>query len=123
MKRESHRIEDLPAKLAACVLLLVCLALGLAGLVLPIIPGLLFLAFAALIASRHFPATDSWLRRNRTLGRHLDSVDAFADLNLTGKLQLGAWMAAKMLLDGAALVGALAAKLANAAWGKRPRYR
>lgn len=123
MRIEGHRIAQLPVKLAACAVLVLCLVLGVAGLVLPIIPGLLFLAFAALIASRHFPATGSWLRRNRTLGRHLDTADAFVDLNLTGKLQLAIWMGAKMMLDGIALVGTLGAKLANTAWAKRPRYR
>ena len=68
----TNPIDNATAKLIACVVILVCLAVGLAGLILPIIPGLLFLGLAALIAARHSPALERLFRSNATLSGYLD---------------------------------------------------
>lgn len=107
MKISAHRLGDLPAKLAACLLILVCVALGIVGLIVPIVPGLVFLAIAVVIVARHFPWLGRRLRRNRTIGVHLERVDRFLDLRFWSKVQVAGLICAKLLLDGLALVSAL----------------
>lgn len=75
MKHRTAPFGDWSLKLIAGVVVLACLALGAIGLLLPIVPGLLFLAIAACVAASHFPAFGTRLRRNRTLGRFLDRAD------------------------------------------------
>lgn len=74
MKYRKNGPGHWPFKLIAAAVVLGCLAIGLLGLLLPIIPGLLFLAIALVIAAGHFPSIDATLRRNRTLGRYLDRL-------------------------------------------------
>ena len=74
---KSSRLNSLLAKLLTLMFVLICLAVGVVGLILPIIPGLLFLAIAAMIAARHSPSLDRWLRKNRLLRGYLDSGEGF----------------------------------------------
>ena len=114
MTTETNPIDNATAKLIACVLVLVCLAVGLAGLILPIIPGLLFLAIAGLIAAKYSPALERTLRRNTTVGGYLDTADGFVGLPFWKKVQLGALLCLKMLIDGVAFVVVAASKLVSA---------
>ncbi len=95
----------------------VCLVLGAAGLILPIIPGLLFLAIGAFIAAKHFPWVEGRLRRSRTLAGHLDRANAFSSLSFTDKLRVGGLACAQLVLTALAALGALLTKLA----GRPPR--
>lgn len=61
-------------KLIATAVIAFLVVLGVLGLLLPIIPGLLFLAIAAVVAASYFPTVERLLGRNRTLARHLDRV-------------------------------------------------
>ena len=99
------------ARLIAGVIILVCLAIGLAGLILPLIPGLLFLGIAALVAARHSPALERVFRSNPTLNGYMDSTDGFLDLPLAKQLQLGGWLCLKMLIDSLAYAVSAVAKL------------
>lgn len=87
------------AKLVALVLVIACLALGLVGLVLPIIPGLLFLALAAALIARHSRWAGDRLRRHRGIGRCLDYADGFIDSDWRVKLQLSGLYVAKAVVD------------------------
>jgi uncharacterized membrane protein YbaN (DUF454 family) len=107
----ANPIDNATAKLIACVVILVCLAIGLAGLILPIIPGLLFLGLAALIAARHSPALERLFRSNATLSGYLDRTEGFLDLPLGKKVQLGLLLCLKMLIDTVAFVVTFVAKL------------
>jgi uncharacterized membrane protein YbaN (DUF454 family) len=104
-------IDNATAKVIACVVILACLAIGLAGLILPIIPGLLFLGLAALIAARHSPALERLFRSNATLSGYLDRTEGFLDLPLGKKVQLGLLLCLKMLIDTVAFVVTFVAKL------------
>ena len=97
--------EALPAKLIACVLAIALIVLGVIGLVLPLIPGLLLLVAAAVIVARYFPSIDGRLRESRIFGRHMEWADVFFTLPLREKIQLGALVSAKVLLDSLTLVG------------------
>jgi uncharacterized membrane protein YbaN (DUF454 family) len=112
--KKRNPIGSLSGKTIACMLVLACIALGVIGLVLPIIPGLVFLAIAALIAARHFPSVDARLRRHRALGRHLNTADGFFELNLSEKMQIAGWYCVKMFLETVAFIRSLVAKLRSA---------
>lgn len=92
----------LGAKVAAAVAVLVCLVVGVAGLVLPIIPGIVFLGLAALIAARWSPALERTMRRSRTLGGYLDQTAGFRHLSPARQIELGAWLTLKALVDSVA---------------------
>jgi uncharacterized membrane protein YbaN (DUF454 family) len=99
------------AKVAAAVVVLACLIVGAVGLVLPIIPGLVFLGLAALIAARWSPGLERAMRRNRTLGGYLDKTAGFERLSLLRQLELGAWLTVKAVFDSVAWALAAGARL------------
>jgi uncharacterized membrane protein YbaN (DUF454 family) len=101
-------------KITALVLVLACVVIGLFGLVLPIIPGLLFLAIAAFIAAKHFPSVDARLRAHRAIDKHLNNADRFRNLSLPAKVQIAGWLCLKMMVDGLVLVRSFLAKLGAA---------
>lgn len=101
----------LAAKVLAGLVVVACLVVGVAGLVLPIIPGILFLGVAALIVARFSPALERAMRRNRTLGGYLDQTAGFERLSLPRQIQLGAWLTLKALVDSVAWLIAACARL------------
>ena len=48
---DTHSFDNVSTKLIAAGVIVVCLLLGFAGLILPLLPGLLFLAIAAIVAA------------------------------------------------------------------------
>lgn len=105
-------------KMLAGVLVLAFLAIGLVGLILPIIPGLLFLAIAGFIVLTYFPSVDERLRQYPAIGKHLDDVDRFRNLSLPRKVQVAGLLCVKVLLDGLALVASLVARLRGPSRGR-----
>lgn len=86
-------------KLLAAVLVLALVAVGMIGIVLPIIPGLALLALAGLVVARHVPSIDARLRNHRSFGRHMHSVDRFFDLGLRDQLCVAGLVTLKGTLD------------------------
>lgn len=121
MKTNTAALAGLPAKLTAVLLIAACLVVGAIGILLPIIPGFLFLGIAALVAARHFPAMDGWLRRNRGLGRHLDRADDYLALGLWRKVQLAGLVCVKLTIDGLVALTAGVRKLLELS--RRPARR
>jgi uncharacterized membrane protein YbaN (DUF454 family) len=107
--------NTLPAKVIACVVAAAFILFGVAGLVLPFIPGLLLLVLAAVVVAKNFPTIDGWLRKSRVLGRHMEWADTFYELPLKEKARLCAWVCGKVLVDTLALVGSAALKVWSAA--------
>jgi len=120
---KSSRLNSLLAKLLAIIFVLICLAVGVVGLILPIIPGLLFLAIAAMIAARHSPSLDRWLRRNRLLRGYLDSGEGFLNLGWPGKIQFVVWLCLKIFIDTIVFIFALIANLLTFSVKKCQSYR
>ena len=108
-------MQTLPVKLIAVAVIIVCLALGVVGLVLPLIPGLLFLALAAVVAAKLSPRFAATLRQNATLSGYLDRTDGFMALPLAEKFQVALLLGVKMLIDGVALLVAGVMRLVRAA--------
>ena len=65
-------------KLIACAIIVACLLFGLAGLILPLVPGLLFIAIAVFVAAKLSPRFASMVRENETLRGYLDQADRIA---------------------------------------------
>jgi uncharacterized membrane protein YbaN (DUF454 family) len=115
MSAHTRSFDNVPAKLIACGVIVACLALGAIGLILPLIPGLLFLAVAAVVAAKFSPAFERMLRQNRTISAYLDRTDGFVDLPLGKKLQVAGLLCVKMLIDGVALLVSLVMRLVKLA--------
>jgi uncharacterized membrane protein YbaN (DUF454 family) len=115
MQTEARVFDNLSTKLIACGIIAVCLLLGVAGLILPLIPGLLFLGVAAVVAAKVSPKFRDLLRQNDTLRGYLDRTDQFTGLPLVEQMKLGGLLFLKMLIDGVALLVAGLMKLVKAA--------
>ena len=94
------RVKQAAGKILGFVLILVFIALGILGILLPILPGLVFLLIAALIASRHFPALAFLLEQNRYARKCLRMSNSFLDLGYWDKTRLCFWGMVKISVDG-----------------------
>ena len=96
--------DSFSTKLIACVVIVACLLLGFAGLILPLIPGLLFLGIAAVVAAKVSPRFAETLRQNDTLRAYLDKTDRLSGVPLAEKIKVVALLLVKALIDGVALL-------------------
>lgn len=100
---ESSDTPHWSAKMLALIVLLLCVALGMVGLILPVIPGLLFLAIALMIAATLFPGLSRKVRNTPWLARfmnpYLDSAEGFSKLQWRGKLRFMLWLTVKVFVD------------------------
>ena len=111
------------SKLLALTILLLCVAIGMVGLILPIIPGFLFLMFAALIAARLSPAIEKKLRKYEWFRIYLDKSRQFSSLTVRGKAQLVCWLLIKMLVDAILLIVAAIAWVLRFAFSRPEKAR
>ncbi len=100
-------------KLLALVILLLCVAIGMAGIILPVIPGLLFLAVAVIIAARLCPPLERRLRRSAMFAPYMDKSYHFSGLSLQGKVKFAFWLTAKIVWDSCVLLLQYTGKLIN----------
>jgi uncharacterized membrane protein YbaN (DUF454 family) len=114
MQTDTHAFDNVPTKLIAAGVIVVCLLLGFAGLILPLIPGLLFLGIAAVVAARLSPRFAETLRQNDTLRGYLDRTEGFGDLPLDEKIKLGGLLFLKAMIDGVAFLVSAVMKLLKA---------
>ena len=119
MKRHAGYISG---KLLFALAFIICLALGLIGLVLPIIPGILFLGIAALMLAPYVPALNNWMHRSPYMRHWLDEVHALKTLQLRDQLRLGALLSLRMMLDGARYIAAQLGRLFSN-FGRNHLYR
>ena len=119
--RYASLFDNLSTKLIACAVIVACLLLGLAGLILPLIPGLLFIAIAVFVAAKLSPRFATVVRENDTLRGYLDQADRIAGVPLAQKVQVVGLLFVKMLIDGVALLVAGVMKLVKAAEGLSAR--
>ena len=106
------------SKLLALIILLLCVAIGMMGLILPVIPGFLFLMLAAVIAARLHPPLEAYLRRYAWCRSYLDKAGRFAGLDLRGKAQTLCWFVLKVVVDSFLLAIAALAWLLRFAFGE-----
>lgn len=115
MSSEIRTLDDTTTKLIACAVIVVCLVIGGVGLLLPMVPGLLFLAIALVVAAKLSPSFERRLRQNATLAGYLDKTDELRDLPLGQKVRLAGLLCVKMLVDGVAVLVAVVMRLVKAA--------
>lgn len=96
-----EQVKHTVGRIIGFALVLFFVTLGIVGVVLPIIPGLVFLAIAALIAARHFPPLAFLLERNQYGRRAMRYSNGFMDLDWWDKARLCFWGTVKVTLDGA----------------------
>lgn len=95
----AKRVGGFARKLCAGAVVLVCTVLGIAGVVLPVIPGLVFLAIAAIVGARSFPSVATRLRRHRGLDRRLSTTDRVLRLGVWDRIRVAALLSAKAVAD------------------------
>jgi uncharacterized membrane protein YbaN (DUF454 family) len=115
MQSDTTAFDNVSTKLIAAGVIVVCLLLGIAGLVLPLIPGLLFLGLAAIVAAKVSPRFAEMLRQNETLRGYLDRTEGYGSLPLDGKIKLAGLLILKALIDGVAFLVAGVMRLLKAA--------
>lgn len=103
--RKPRRARRPEGRIVAALVVLAFVVLGFIGIVLPVIPGLLFLALAALVAARHVPWIDRRLRTHRAFGPHMERADRFFRLRLVDQVRVAALMTLKCTLDALDRVG------------------
>ena len=121
--QDTSMLNNVLAELLAGVFVLICLAVGIVGLILPIIPGLLFLALAAMITARHSPSLDRWLRKNRIIKGYLDSGEGFLNLSWMRRIQFVLWLCLKIFIDTIVLIFAFVAGLLTFSVKKYESFR
>jgi uncharacterized membrane protein YbaN (DUF454 family) len=121
MTNDTPVFDNLTTKLIACAVIVACLFLGLAGLILPLIPGLLFIAIAVFVAAKLSPRFATVVRENDTLRGYLDQADRIAGVPLAEKIKVVGLLLLKMLIDGVALLVTGVMKLVKAAEGLSAR--
>jgi len=87
------------AKLLALLFLGVCLVLGVIGAILPILPGIVFFGFAALIAAWLFPSLRKVFERQPQLNRYLNATDGIATLPWRQQLHVVGWVGLRIVVD------------------------
>lgn len=85
---------------ALCIVLVVCFVLiGLVGLVLPIIPGFLFLFLAAILLARISSRFKYLLHNHTTSKRWMKHWHSTKALSLMQRLKLSFWVAARSAVN------------------------
>lgn len=77
----------------------ICLILGVIGLILPVIPGILFLLIGAVLLSKLSTRFAGYLKQNTWAQKWQRRGNSFRQLNNGHKLKLSFLMAAKSLVD------------------------
>lgn len=115
MQTDTRPFDNVSTKLIACAVIVGCLLLGLAGLILPLLPGLLFIGIAAVVAAKLSPKFAETLRQNDTLRGYLDKTDRMAGLPPAQKIQVVVLLLVKALVDGVAWLVAAVMKVVRMA--------
>tara|TARA_Y100001934_G_C12305127_1_gene752000 strand:- start:1296 stop:1682 length:387 start_codon:yes stop_codon:yes gene_type:complete len=86
-------------------LILGLFAIGLLGILIPVIPGILFLGLAVVILAKVYPAFRRAIGNPGYLRRTERRVDAMQDMSWGDRGRLAGWMTLEALGDAAAAFG------------------
>jgi len=87
-------------KSALIAVIAICTVLGVIGLVLPIIPGILFLGCAILLASKLSRRLANWVGRSPLFSRWTKHSHQFGGLSAVQRVKLAFWMGARYTISG-----------------------
>lgn len=71
----------------------VCIVVGIIGLLVPVIPGVIFLAIAAIFLARVSTRMDRWVKRSPFMSNTQSRMDSMAELNWPDRIRLSLWYA------------------------------
>lgn len=71
----------------------VCMVIGVIGLIVPVIPGVIFLAIAAIFLARVSSRMDRWVKSSPFMSSTQNRVDSMAQLDWPDKARLTLWYA------------------------------
>jgi uncharacterized membrane protein YbaN (DUF454 family) len=108
------------AKLLALLFLGLCLVLGVLGALLPLLPGMVFFGFAALLAAWLCPPLRRVLQRQPQLTPYLDATDGLAALPWRQRVRVLAWVGLKFMVDSCRLLVEAVARVITFAGRSRP---
>jgi uncharacterized membrane protein YbaN (DUF454 family) len=100
-----------PAKLFYIVLGIIFLVLGVVGLIIPILPGVLFLAGALYMLSRGSARVKTMADGNPTLRRMQSRMDQFEAVSAIEKAQVSALMVVQSIVVGGRKIASGAGRL------------
>lgn len=106
MKKGKNALAEIPIlyKLL-CIVAILCFAvIGVIGLILPVIPGLLFLFLAALLLAKIYKPFAGMMKDNRAMNRWEAYWDSARQLSLWQQVQLSAWFAVRSVGNGLSAV-------------------
>lgn len=85
---------------AMCIAVIaICVVIGLVGLILPIIPGVLFLFVAALLLAKISPRFETILKSTSVLGRVRKFRRSIMVLSVPQRLKLSFWIMARTIVN------------------------
>ncbi len=99
IKRMPMKQPSLPMKIGFVVIITVCLILGVIGLILPVIPGLLFLALAVIFASKLSRRVAAWANQSPLFQHWSKHQKSMGALSMSQRLKLAFWVSAKYAVD------------------------
>lgn len=88
------------AKVIALVVIVGFIFIGIIGLILPVIPGVLFLFLAALLLTRVSRRASAYAHNQPWFRKHLQSWRASAGLSWGQRARLSFWVAARAVVQG-----------------------
>ena len=107
----AQRVTPWPLKIVIGVIGAACIALGLLGLMLPIIPGILFLALAVIVLSRISRRVDRWRREMPLMVRVQARIDALGRLTWSDRARACFWMALGGVIEGTRSIATVGGRL------------
>lgn len=102
MQLPTPHFSPLPlyAKIIALVVIAGFVLIGIVGLILPIIPGVLFLFLAVLLLTRVSRRASAYAHSHPWFRKHLQSWRASAGLTWGQRARLSFWLAARTVVQG-----------------------
>lgn len=94
-----------PRKLTYLVIGGLCLTLGVIGLIIPIIPGVLFLIAAVYLLSRASRKIKRFTDRDPRILHMQQRMEQFGEVNAADRIRLAGWMALDAGVRGAQTIG------------------
>ena len=105
-------VMSLFGKMISCLVIVGLLLLGVIGLILPVIPGILFLFLALLLLTRVSRRAAAWAESHHWFNHHNRLWQRAGRLSLADRLRLGLLIAARSLLQGLRSLCALVSRSA-----------
>jgi len=88
-------------KIALSVVIVAFLLIGLVGLILPVIPGVLFLVLAVFLLTRVSRRAATYAHSQPWFHRHMRQFNASSHLSATDRLKYGFLIGARAMINGA----------------------